>query len=228
MIGIVPARSGSQRLKNKNVRSLNGKPLVFYTLEAFLGSNDVEKVIFTTDSQQYIDLVSENFGDNLIYELRPKEFAANRTKVVEEIARLLKLYNLTTKTDTFIMGLPTAPLRSSKHIQEAIAYQRKIEAPVFSACKFRFPVQFAFSIDNQMEWHPLMELSPMLTGETRSQEIESYFRPNGAIYINNAENFFRYMNFYGGAKPFLMDEDLSLDIDTLVDFKFAELMLETN
>ena len=46
------ARSDSQRLKNKNVRSLNGKPLVFYTLEAFLGSNDVEKVIFTADSQQ--------------------------------------------------------------------------------------------------------------------------------------------------------------------------------
>ena len=168
--------------------------------------------------------MSENFGDNLIYELRPKEFAANRTKVVEKLRS--SNYNLTMKTDTFIMGLPTAHLRSSKHIQEAIAYQRKIEAPVFSACKFRFPVQFAFSIDNQMEWHPLMELSPMLTGETRSQEVKVILGQTEVISI--MLKIFSGTWLLAGAKPFLMDEDLSLDIDTLVDFKFAELMLETN
>ena len=82
---IVPARGGSQRLPNKNIKKLNGKPLIFYTIEALLNHVLISNIVFTSDSKEYCDLVEKEFGDKVIIEVRPDETASNTTKVVDEI-----------------------------------------------------------------------------------------------------------------------------------------------
>ena len=109
---IVPARGGSQRLPNKNIKKLNGKPLIFYTIEALLNHVLISNIVFTSDSKEYCDLVEKEFGDKVIIEVRPEETASNTTKVVDEIERLLRFRSELFKTEWFGLALPTAPLRN--------------------------------------------------------------------------------------------------------------------
>ena len=67
---VIPARSGSKRLPDKNIKKLLGRPLVFYTIDSVLDHNEITKIIFTTDSQHYIDLVKQEYGDRIKYEYR--------------------------------------------------------------------------------------------------------------------------------------------------------------
>ena len=224
MICIIPARSGSTRLKNKNVTLLGDRPLLFHTIDAFIDHKEISEVIFTTDSQDYIDKVSKNYGESVVCLLRPKEYASNTTKVVEEIKRILEMRGMNLHTDKFIMGLPTSPLRSRKIVENAINFHLKYEKPIFSATEYDFPVQFAFEA-NETNWKPIFSDSPMLTGQTRSQDIKKLFRPNVAIYINNAKNFLKYGNLYAECAPFIMDAYTSVDVDNALDFKFAEILL---
>ena len=225
MICIIPARSGSTRLKNKNISKLGDKPLLFHTIDAFLGHTEIKEIIFTTDSEDYIDLVSEAYGEKVSCLLRPKEYASNTTKVVEEITRILNLKGMHLQTDKFIMGLPTSPLRSNEIVKDAIHFHLKYEKPIFSATEYDFPVQFAFEVD-ETSWKEVFADSPMVTGQTRSQDIKKLFRPNGAIYINNAKNFLEYGNLYAKCAPFIMDQYASVDVDNALDFKFAEVLLK--
>ena len=173
---IVPARGGSQRLKNKNIKNLNGKPLVFYTIESLLNHSLIGRVLFTSDSDIYCDLVEKEYGKQVTIELRPSETATNTTKVVDEVERLLLNRSEYFESEWFGMALPTAPLRDHKTVGEALKFFQQNPRPLFSCNVFDFPVKFAFRIsesetDNQ-NWHPIFEDSPMITGNTRSQDIE--------------------------------------------------------
>ena len=85
---VVPARSGSKRLPGKNIRLLAGKPLVFHTLSATLGHENIEKVIFTTDSYEYAEIVTSEYGDDVKIEIRPSSYAEDKAKVYDELVRL--------------------------------------------------------------------------------------------------------------------------------------------
>ena len=224
MLAIVPARGGSKRLPDKNIRKLAGRPLLFHSLDAFLGHSEVETVVFTTDSSDYAEAVEEAYSGRVDIAMRPSEFAADNTKVVYEVERLLRLYGVP-QTDFFMVGLPTAPLRNAGHVRRMLDDFAADGAGRFSCCEYGFPVQFAFSIDVNNEWTPYAEDSPMVTGNTRSQDLQAYFRPTGAIYLQNVATFLDSLSFYKGAKVFLMDRKSSTDVDTLDDFKLAESLM---
>lgn len=220
---IVPARSGSKRLPGKNVKLLGGKPLIFHTLDAVTNQQAVSKVIFTTDSDEYLGLVNQKYGDEVTLEKRPESFASDTTKVHDEIVRLAKTGQI--QTEWFMLCLPTAPLRTYSTVSRLLAQWSTNGDPLFSASEYNFPIQFAFSIDLNGDWQVVDEKSPMLTGNTRSQDIEKRFRPNGAIYLQKTENLFKNLTFYMDAKPFLISERESTDVDTELDFLIAELLI---
>ncbi|MEC9408636.1 MAG: acylneuraminate cytidylyltransferase family protein [Pseudomonadota bacterium] len=223
---VVPARSGSKRLAGKNVRPLAGEPLMFHTLRACLGHDDVEHVIFTSDSQEYLDLVDSAFGDAVKCVLRPTETAADTAKVTDEIRRLLNASPELFPRGWFGVCLPTAPLRTQIVMSRALAQWQTEGSALFSARPYDFPVQFAFRVSQSGDWEPVFgDSSPMVTGQTRSQDIETLYRPNGAIYIQRIDAFLRTGTFYSGAIPFLMSIEESLDVDTDLDFNMAELVL---
>jgi len=224
---IVPARSGSKRLPGKNLLSLNGRPLVFHTLDAALGHPEVDKVIFTTDSEHYIDVAVAEYGSEIHCIRRPSNTATDAAKVTEEVSRLLDEEASLFSGPWFGLFLPTAPLRDRKIVRDVLDEWKKHKRPVFSCHRFDFPAQFAFlrgSGDN--EWSPLLgDESPMVTGQTRSQDIAPTYRPNGAIYVTRVEIFNRRKVLYDEAVPVEIPAVNSIDVDDELSFRFAEFIL---
>jgi CMP-N,N'-diacetyllegionaminic acid synthase len=221
---IVPARGGSKRLPNKNISLLRGRPLIFYTLDAVMNHPEIEKVIFTTDSEKYSTLVREQYGDSVSIVKRPDAFAGDTVKVYDEIRRLAESGEI--ETDWFMLCLPTAPLRNFLTVKMFLTAWNKKNAPLFSCSKYDFPIQFGFEIGNSGNWKPIFKDSPMLTGQTRSQDIKEIYRPNGAIYIQKTESLGRQNTFYENASPYKISQIEASDIDTELDFKLVEAIMQ--
>lgn len=224
-IAFIPARSGSKRFPNKNISLLGGKPLIYWTVNAYLESNFFDKVIFSSDSKEYFDFLKPYLNtENLEFHLRNSDEAGDKVKIFDYIKSNIK--NWCTKDDVFSLGLPTCPLRNANHIKEAANLYLKYNKPVFSACEYDFHVAFAFSIkdDKSKDWVSLIENSPLITGNTRSQDQKKYYHPNGGIYILKAEELI-YKNtktFYEKAIPYIMSKSDSIDIDNERDLNIAE------
>jgi CMP-N,N'-diacetyllegionaminic acid synthase len=221
---IVPARSGSKRLPGKNIKLLNGRPLIFYTIDALLGHPQVNEILFTTDSEKYSDIVSQEYGDKVSIIMRPEEYGKDSAKVHQELVRLA-VSNLISN-DWFILCLPTAPLRNFETIKRALSRWNKDFTPLFSASEYNFPIQFSFNISGDGNWSPVFKNTPMLTGNTRSQDISVMYRPNGAIYLHKTSSLTLNTTFYIDAKPFLISDREAIDVDTIYDFKLVEIILK--
>jgi CMP-N-acetylneuraminic acid synthetase len=221
---VVPARSGSKRLKNKNMRLLNGRPLLFYTIDSLIGHDEIEEIIFTTDSREYIDAVIKEYGKSVRVEQRPETYASDTTKVKDEVERLNTAGIL--DTEWFMLCLPTSPLRDFETVKEVLNSWKSDRIARFTACAYDFPTQFAFDINLRGEWQSNDSDSPMITGNTRSQDIPLRYRPNGALYLHRTETLQINKTFYVDARPVLMSSVKSIDVDSELDFKLVEMILE--
>lgn len=225
-VAFVPARSGSKRLPGKNIKMLADKPLVVHTLEAFVNAKKVDRVIFSTDSQEYWDIANRYIkSDKLSLDYREPEQAGDKIKIFDYLKdNYQKIFS--DPNDVFLMGLPTVPLRNSQHVDEAIELFEKKGKPVFSATEYGFPISFAF-YDEGEQWTPVYEHSPMLTGNTRSQDQKIAYHPNGAIYVRSVIDLKNcdLLTLYQGAKPYLMDRTDSVDIDNAIDFIVANALI---
>lgn len=223
----VPARSGSKRLPNKNIRELAGKPLVLWTLDACLRSDQIDEVIFSTDSGEYWELASNYFNSSkLVLDDRSKDEAGDKVKIFDYLKSSVdKIFG--SRKGKFLMALPTMPLRTSNHVDEVIALSKKLNKGVFSAVEYDFSISFAFTNRGYSEWQPVFDDSPMVTGNTRSQDQVTAYHPNGAIYLREINDLRdpSLKTIYQNCCPYLMDKRNSVDIDTLEDFKLAEALL---
>ena len=223
----VPARSGSKRLPNKNSRLLNGKPLFVWTLEACVYSSHIEQVIFSTDSMEYWETANHYIHTGkLVLDLRSQHQAGDQIKIFDYLKDNVDNIFPSDK-GTFILALPTMPLRNTNHIDQAIDIYQTTGKPVFSASSYEFAVSFAFTGENGVHWEPVFPNSPMLTGNTRSQDQISMYHPNGAIYVREISSLKDpHLNtLYQDGVPMIMDRSESIDIDTELDFKIAEVMM---
>jgi CMP-N,N'-diacetyllegionaminic acid synthase len=225
----VPARAGSKRLSNKNIKMLAGKPLVVWTLEACLNAQGVERVIFSTDSQKYWNEVCKYISsEKLSLSLRTPEQAGDKVKIFDYLQKNVdEIFD--NNTERFLLALPTMPLRTSLHIEQSITLANNTQCGVFSAVEYEAPVSFAFSLNDNSNWCPLLESNPMMTGNTRSQDQVTYYHPNGAIYIKSLQEMRdpQTSTFYQKSMPFLMKRAESVDIDTEFDFYLAEHLLNS-
>ena len=224
---VVPARSGSKRLPHKNIKLLGDKPLVVWTLEACIQSHRVDEVIFSTDSMEYWDIAKQYINSSKLHlDFRVPAEAGDTVKIFDYLKdKREKLFG--NRSGAFILALPTAPLRRTKHVDEAIALFETRDKPVFSATNYDFPTSFAFQVQESGLWHPVFSTSPMLTGNTRSQNQQDTYHPNGAIYIRNINdlNQIQLLTLYENAIPYLMSRADSVDIDSEIDFKIASALL---
>ena len=221
---IVPARSGSKRLAGKNIKLLAGRPLIFYTLDALVDQDLIPEVLFTTDSEEYLELVKNEYGNKVRCILRPTAFARDTSKVYDEVRRLFADGEV--KTDWYMLCLPTCPLRNNEVVSSIIRRWEMKQEPQFTGVEYSFPVQFAFKVDNETRWIPLFDESPMMTGKTRSQDIPMMYRPNGAVYLQRKRNL-NQPSIYTNAKFFAMSKEQSIDVDTELDLRICELIISS-
>ena len=229
-IAFIPARSGSRRFPNKNITHLGGKPLIVWTVEALVKSNCFDRIIFSSDSIEYYEILKSHINSDLIdFHKRSNDEAGDKVKIFDYIKSNIDKW--CSKEDIFSLALPTCPFRNAEHVRDCLKLSIQTGKSVFSSCEYDFHVPFAFYLDNlekQSTWKPAFETSPMITGNTRSQDQIKYFHPNGAIYVLKPNPFEKDpRTFYEDALPFIMSKVDSIDIDQKEDLQIAEFIAKS-
>jgi len=220
----IPARSGSTRLNDKNFLDLKGKKLFEWSIEAANKAIKVDKIIFSTDSEKYVDYMkSVTLAKELIIDIRNEENSSSSKKIYDYLCNdFLKNNNFLEDDDLILMLLPTQPYRSLKDINNLIDLCLSSNTNVFSCREYDFPLSFAIEINEENNYTSLFSDSPLLTGNTRSQDQKTYFHPDGSIYIVSVNSLKRkYKSIYEKATPYIVNRKIYIDIDSKEDFDLA-------
>lgn len=225
-LAIVPARGGSKRLPGKNIKKLNDIPLIHYTLKAILNSEKFDTIILSSDDENILKIGGQL--DGITLEKRDPELAGDTIKVIDLLKKIASRPGYEEMFDTIGLFLPTCPFRTSRHIKEGMELLTQDDFSVVSVTTMEDPVQLSLTIDenNVMNPEALLSPSPLVTGNTRSQDYETYYRVNGGFYIAWLEKFKEKKNFFQGqVKAYKMDRLYSTDIDYELDFEWAEFLI---
>jgi CMP-N,N'-diacetyllegionaminic acid synthase len=218
IIAIIPARGGSKRLPRKNILNLNGKPLIVWSIDAGLKSKYIDKVVVTSDDAEILN-VSNNAGATVIN--RPAQFASDTATTFDAIKHTITNMG---RYDYVILLQPTSPLRSEKHIDEAIEFLFLKQADaVVSVCEMDHNPLWSNTLPEDGNMNTF--LGDEVKGK-RSQDLEKYYRLNGAIYICKLEKLLKERSFFLKENIFAyrMKREDSIDIDEEIDFKLAEFI----
>lgn len=225
-LAIIPARSGSKGLKDKNIKLLDGKPLIAYTIEEAIKSKQFDEIIVSTDSEEYAD-ISKSWGARVPF-LREKELSADNSSPWDMVNNVLQKYEKMGKVyDTITLLQPTSPLRTSKDIIGAFETMKKKEAKsVVAVCEVEHSPLLTNTLPNDHSLENFFASNSSFYTRRR-QEMPSYYRINGAIYIV-ATKFLNDSNFIYDKNSFayIMKKENSIDIDNSLDFKIAEVILK--
>ena len=223
-IAIIPARSGSKGLPDKNIKILAGKPLLAYSIECALDSGLFDEVMVSTDSELYAKIAREN-GAKVPF-LRSKETSSDKASSWGAVLEVLDNYKMQGEEyDTFCLLQPTSPLRTPDDIRAAYrVFEVKRAIAVVSMTELEHPLSWCGTLDEQ---NSLNGFFPRESDSQRQQQ-KSYYRPNGAVYIASIPEFRKDQFLYReGAYAYIMPRERSADIDTEFDFKFADFLIQS-
>jgi CMP-N,N'-diacetyllegionaminic acid synthase len=218
-LAIIPARGGSKRLPRKNILDLNGKPLIAWSIEAGLSSKYIDKVVVTSDDDDILNL-SKSLGVEIL--MRPDYLASDTATTFDTIKHVIeKVANY----DYIILLQPTSPLRDGLHIDEAIELlENKKASAVISVCKMDHSPLWSNTIDKSLSMVGFLKDEVL---NKRSQDLEKYYRLNGAIYICKTERYIEEKKFFlkDNIFAYKMDRKNSVDIDENIDLEIAKFLL---
>lgn len=222
---IIPARGGSKRLPGKNIKDLNGKPMVFYTIDAVLKSGIFDKVIFTSDGDDILEKVSSNYMTPVLeIQKRPEELASDTSKVIDTV-----MYYLDEEYDQTWLTLPTSPLKTEEDFIQASALLTEDDDSVLSFTEMEFPPTLGLVVKSNNILEDYDQSNPWQNGNTRSQDHPTIYRPNGALYGGWTNKLKENKNYYvGKTKGYFMPRNRSIDIDTQFEFDMAEFFLRNS
>lgn len=220
---VIPARGGSKRLPRKNIKPLNGKPLVFYTIDSVIKSGVFDKVIFTSDDDEILSLVSINYSSTILDVVkRPIELATDTSKVIDTV-----LHFLDEEYDQTWLTLPTSPMKISDDFVKASELLSDNVDSVLSYTEMEFPPTLGLVVKNNNIVEDYDQTQPWQNGNSRSQDHPMVYRPNGALYGSWTSKLKENKNYYiGQTKGYFMPRNRSIDIDTQFEFDLAEFMLK--
>lgn len=219
-IAIIPARSGSKGLRDKNIIDLLGKSLMAYSIEAALKSGCFDSVILSTDSEKY-GSIGEKFGAEVMYRgATLSSDTATTYMVIEDI-----LGRLNSDTDYFVLLQPTSPMRTERHISEAVELFEK------NCGKFDFLVSVKEAEHSSVLVKPIdadMSLKHFDTdfSDYRRQDFKEY-SPNGALFIAKPDRYLERKHFFGEKTlAYIMSKEDSVDIDDRIDYELAKILMK--
>lgn len=222
-IAVIPARSGSKGLKDKNIKLLNGKPLIWYSIQAAISSGCFDEVMVSTDSEKYAKIARE-CGASVPF-LRSDEMSTDKASSWGTVQEVLDNYkDLGKEFDTVMLLQPTSPLRTSEDIKNAFAIlEEKNADSVVGVCE----------MDHSPLWSNVLPENRCLDGFIRPEVKESsgrqslpiYYRINGAIYLTKVTEALGTNLYSDSGYAYIMEQAKSIDIDTELDFKMAEFLI---
>lgn len=222
-LAVILARSGSKGLKDKNIKELLGKPLMGYTIEAAVHSGMYDTVHVSTDSEKYAQ-IARDFGADVPF-LRDVELAGDKASSWDALRSVVKKYQeLGKEFDTITLLQPTSPLRSAKDIQNAFKlFETKNANAVVSVCEVDHSPLTCNQLGEDASLDGFLDANKI----GRRQALGTFYRINGAIYIQRTELLMDSVNIYSeGSYAYIMDKKKSVDIDDEFDFFLAEAAMK--
>lgn len=226
ILAIIPARGGSKGVPGKNIKLLNGKPLLGYTVEIALQSQYLTEVVVSTEDEQ-IREVAKNLGIKVPF-IRPMALAQDNTPTIDVIIHALEWYkNQTIFFDAVCLLQVTSPFRTLDFLDKAI------EKFMASDCDSLVSVQ---KVPYEYNPHWTFEVNEegnlkIATGETeiipRRQELPIAYHRDGSVYFTKTEVLLKQNSLYGKSTAFIeSNPDFYVNIDTMEDWEKAEEMIQ--
>lgn len=224
-IAIIPARCGSKGLKDKNIKLLGGKPLIWYTIRAAIESECFDEIMVSTDSEKYAK-IAKDCGASVPF-LRSQETSGDHTSSWDVVTEVLKKYHELGKVFDYVMLLqPTSPLRTAEDIKNAFEIVIKNKAnSVVGICEMEHSPLWSNTLpdDGNLE-HFLRDEVKKSPGR---QSLPKYYRINGAIYLSIIDySSYKFDLYNNKGYSYIMPQNRSIDIDTAFDFLMADLYIK--
>ena len=214
----IPARSGSKRIKNKNIRKINGKPLIYWTIKYAKKYSKNKDILVSSDSK-IIHQISVD--EKVKFFKRPKNISSDNAEVYFAVVHALKKIENTKKYKYIALLQPTSPLRPKNMISNGIKILKKNKnfQNLIHLERTNYKVG---SLSKKNEWEPLYDYI------VRGQDIDNQFRPSGCLFLYLRKDFENYRKFikrknYG----FIQKKNIeTVNIDNEEDFIKLRFLLQ--
>ena len=222
-IAIIPARSGSKGLPDKNILPLGGKPLLAYSIEAARTSGLFDVIHVSTDSEHYAD-IARQYGADVPF-LRSAETSSDTASSWDMVQEVLERYAQQGNTfDAFMLLQPTSPLRTAEDIRSAFRLMDEKHAhAVVGVCEVDHSPLWCNTLPEDHCMEGFLSKAALMS----RQALPTYYRINGAVYLSRVPAFLAAGTLSYGADCYalVMPRDRSIDIDSRLDFQIAEAIL---
>lgn len=222
---IIPARGGSKGIPHKNIKPLAGKPLIYYTIDVARQIVPDKDICVSTDNLEIIRCV-EDYGLKVPF-VRPAKLASDTAGTYEVLLHALDFFEKKGEVyDTVILLQNTSPFRTAEHVMEAMKlYTNEIDMVVSVKECTANPYYCVFEDDK----YGYLHISKGDGKITRRQDAPKVYEYNGAIYIINSDSLKRMsLGKFTKRVKYVMDDIHSVDLDNMIDWKFAEMIVKEN
>jgi len=220
VLAIIPARSGSKRIKNKNIKDFFGKPFIYYAIKTAEKSGIFDDIVVSTDSKKISKIVNK-YGAETAF-LRSKRISNDYTDTISVIKDcIIRLEQKKREYDYVCCIYPTNPFLKKNNLQEAfkILKSKKNVRYVLTATKFTHPIERAFKLKQNK-----VKINNKNNFNKRTQDIKASFHDGAQFYFAKAEDWKKKTKIFSSySYAIILSEINSQDIDYPVDIKIAKL-----
>jgi CMP-N,N'-diacetyllegionaminic acid synthase len=217
ILGFIPARGGSKGVYKKNIRLVNGKPLLAYSIENALGSKYIDRVVVSTDDAEIAD-VSRRYGAVVIP--RPKKISGDKSPTYDAIFHAVDwLKERNEDFDVVVVIEPTSPLRKNDDLDNAITlFLKNISTAdsLVSVGEIHLENPYIAKIIEKGYVRPLIQST---TSFSQRQQLPKTYFPYGVIYLSKIEQLKKHKTFYQKRTiPYFIERWQNYEIDDFYDY----------
>lgn len=223
ILALIPARGGSKGMPGKNLKRLFGKPLISWTIEESKKSRYIDKIVVSTDYEAIAN-VAIKYGVEVPFK-RPRKLAGDDARMMDVVSHCIRFFqNAGDNYDIIILLQPTSPLRSADDIDKAIEFFiEKGAGAVVGVVECEYSPLLANTLPRGLSMNNFLTGN---IGNKNRQDLKTYYRINGAVYLADIGFIMDKRNWYGPKTfAYIMERENSVDIDSLFDFTLAEFIM---
>jgi N-acylneuraminate cytidylyltransferase/CMP-N,N'-diacetyllegionaminic acid synthase len=223
---IIPARKNSRGLKNKNIKIVNNKPLIGWSISAALNSKYIDDVIVSTDSKKIFD-IANNLGASTPF-IRPAHLAKDESPTCDVIMHAFsKIKNLTDNYDYFVLLEPTSPLTESSDIDSALEKMVKQESTSLVSVAKVTESHPSFCVELTQDDIMIPINKNNMKNIPRRQDVKPLYFYDGSLYISEIEEFIKQKSFFHDkTMGHVMPLWKSIEVDSMLDFYIVETIFK--
>lgn len=218
LLGLITARGGSKGLPRKNLLEICGKPLIAWTIENAKKSKHIDHIVVSTEDEEIAE-IAQIYGAEVPF-MRPNELAQDNSIGMEVVHHALEELS---EFEDILWLQPTSPLRNKEDIDGIVDFCKKKKAPAaISVCESSKHPNWMFSFNEDDVLLPFTNNKIVYN----RQELPKIYTPNGALYFAKTKWLKKTQAFYSDETlGYIMPAARSVDIDSPLDFKLAEFLL---